>query len=123
MAFHPDQKHLIHIEPSLDADSWARREERYKRKFEAGRNYIPGLFKGLELPDTLEQVAVFVFAATTNRTELAGGKIILLPDLLQEILSTLETQSIFKNMVDEQKPLLRTLQFVAEYRHRLFQTT
>src|SRR5207244_1205053 len=121
VAFHPESNRLKQIECSLDAESWAHREERYRKKFEAGRKYIPGLFKGLKVPDTIEQEAVFVFAATTNWTKLAGGTIVLLPDLLQEMLSELATQSIYKSMVDEQKPLLRTLQFVAQYRNRLFQ--
>lgn len=47
VAFHPLTKHLVHIEPSLDANSWAVREARFKRKFDAGRKYIPGLFDGL----------------------------------------------------------------------------
>lgn len=31
VAFHPVTKHLIHVEPSMDAASWAIREKRYKR--------------------------------------------------------------------------------------------
>src|SRR5438270_8114137 len=77
VAFHPESNRLKQIECSLDAESWAHREERYRKKFEAGRKYIPGLFKGLKVPDTIEQEAVFVFAATTNWTKLAGGTIVL----------------------------------------------
>jgi len=29
VAFHPELKHLVHLEPSLDADSWAVREQRF----------------------------------------------------------------------------------------------
>jgi len=29
IAFNPQKKHLVHIEPSMDANSWAKREERY----------------------------------------------------------------------------------------------
>jgi len=47
VAFHPVRKHLVHIEPSMDADSWAVREIRYKRKFNAGKKYIPTLFEGI----------------------------------------------------------------------------
>ena len=36
VAFHPKTRHLIYIEPSMDADSWAMREKRYEKKFAAG---------------------------------------------------------------------------------------
>jgi hypothetical protein len=48
VAFHPVTRHLVHYEPSTDADSWARREERFEKKFDAGKkgkgqtvDYIP----------------------------------------------------------------------------------
>ena len=53
VAFHPMEKHLIHIEPSIDADSWSKRENRFKKKFSAGKKYIKTeIFKEFEtLPD------------------------------------------------------------------------
>ena len=50
VAFHPEQRSLAHIEPSLDSDSWAKREVRYKKKFEAGRRHIPALFPVSRFP-------------------------------------------------------------------------
>jgi hypothetical protein len=44
--------------------------------------------------------------------------LILVGELLEEILTTLGPLSILSNMVDEQKPLLRTLHFVAAYKKR-----
>jgi len=41
IAFHPETKKVVQIEPSLDANSWEKRERRYKKKFEAGKKYIP----------------------------------------------------------------------------------
>jgi Holliday junction resolvase-like predicted endonuclease len=29
VAFHPETKHLVHVEPSTDAGSWEERERRY----------------------------------------------------------------------------------------------
>jgi hypothetical protein len=58
VAFNPGKNHLIQIEPSIDADSWKRREERYLKKFEAGRKYIPQLFHGFDIPEKIDQVAV-----------------------------------------------------------------
>lgn len=35
---------LLHVETSMDADSWAEREERFTRKFATGERYIRDLF-------------------------------------------------------------------------------
>ncbi len=40
VAFNPVTRHLVHIEPSMDCDSWPVRERRYGKKFRAGRKYI-----------------------------------------------------------------------------------
>ena len=37
VAFHPTKRHLVHIEPSMDAHSWDQREKRFTAKFAAGR--------------------------------------------------------------------------------------
>ena len=44
VAFHPQKRSLVQIEPSLDAHTWTVREERYSKKFAAGSKYIPDLF-------------------------------------------------------------------------------
>lgn len=115
VVFHPGNRHLIHIEPSSDADSWETRERRYAKKFEAGKKHIPALFKGLMLPDQIDQVAVLVFGSKANHERLAGGKLILAEELIAEILTSLMHKSIYSNAVSEQYPILRTLQFVCEY--------
>src|SRR5690606_5694323 len=48
--FCPKRQHVVHVEPSMGANTWAVREARYTKKFEAGRKHIPGLFKGISLP-------------------------------------------------------------------------
>ena len=116
VAFNPKTQHLVHVEPSMDADSWANRERRYKKKFAAGRKYIPKLFDGLDVPDDIEQIALFVFASTKNRQTLAGGKIVTLDQFLAEILVGLGDSTILGAAVPEQLPLIRTLQFVSHYR-------
>src|SRR3546814_4782063 len=61
------RSHLVHVEPSMDANTWATREARYTKKFEAGRKYIPGIFNGITLPTNIEQIALLGFAS--NRSE------------------------------------------------------
>lgn len=116
VAFHPGKKHLVQIEPSMDAASWAERERRYKKKFEAGRKYIPELFKGLEIAASIEQIALLVFASEQNRETLAGGKLFVANELLADIFSDLKSRSIYSKTTSEQFPIRRALQFVAQYR-------
>jgi hypothetical protein len=119
VAFHPGKKHLIQLEPSTDGDAWDKREKRYGCKFEAGRRYIPELFRGFNIPDTIEQVAVLVFAGRRGRKELAGGRLVHAQDLFAEIVRGLRQTSIYMTAVPEQYPILRTIQFVCEYRNHL----
>ena len=119
IAFSPTLNHLVHIEPSMDADSWARREERYLKKFLLGRQYIPTLFEGFKLPEKIEQIALLGFGSKANHQTLAGGKIMLVPELLAEIFEALKSRNIATNAVSENMPLLRTLQFVSDNRDKL----
>jgi hypothetical protein len=117
VAFNPGSRHLVHIEPSTDADSWERREQRFAKKFEAGRKYIPSLFTGFDLPEgvKIEQIALLVFGSSKSRELLAGGRLLMIGDFMEEIRAELSTRSIASAAVPEQFYLLRTLQFAAAY--------
>jgi hypothetical protein len=115
VAYHPANKHLVHIEPSSDADSWDERERRYAKKFKAGREYIPALFDGLDVPVEIEQIALFIFGSTRTRTQIGGGRILLIDDLLKEIRDDLSSRSVARAAVPEQYVILRSLQFAAHY--------
>ena len=118
VAFHPGQRHLVHIEPSMDAHSWDRRERRFAAKFSAGRKFIPSLFAGFELPEP-EQIALLVFAGGPKHTQIGGGKVLLIQDLMNEIRSDpqygLSARSVSNRAVPEQYVILRSLQFAANY--------
>ena len=114
VAFHPKDKKLVHLEPSLDSDSWPKREERYKKKFDAGRKHIPTLFPGMSLPSEPEQIALFVYGGRGDRTTLGGGSILFIRDFMADILKSLRSRRIAAAAVPEEFPLLRTLQFAAQ---------
>ncbi|MFH0770326.1 MAG: hypothetical protein V1926_03020 [Candidatus Peregrinibacteria bacterium] len=114
VAFHPVLKHLVHVEPSLDCDTWQRREERYRKKFDAGRRHIPSLFAGFNLPTEFEQIALFVYGGG-KRTTLAGGRVMFIKDFMQEILNSIRTRKVGSAAIPEDYPLLRSLQFAAQY--------
>jgi hypothetical protein len=119
VAFHPSKKLLVHIEPSSDAHRWEKREERFSKKFAAGRKYIPKIFEGFDLPPDIEQIALLVLPSKGNRQTLGGGKLITLAELLEKIFIEIKPLSIYKNSIPEDKPLLRSFQYVAQYRQNV----
>lgn len=103
--------HLVHLEPSIDAHSWAKREERFTKKFGAARKYIfSEVFTWLDPSTEIEQVAVLI-SHPKGRDELAGAKIVSIDELAAEIREqVVECGIVAKNAIPEQYPLLRTLQ-------------
>jgi len=120
VAYNPSQKHLVHIEASLDADSWARREKRFRKKFEYGSEFIPKIFAGMELPKEIDQMAVLLYASKQNHKMLGGGRLVLVGELLQEIFSELDGKLLSSAAVPEHLLIIRSFQFVSEFRDILF---
>lgn len=115
VAFNPETKHLVHLEPSMDAHTWEKREQRFQAKFAAGKEHIPSLFRGFgtELPG-IEHIAVLVFAGKERQT-VGGGKVLLIHDLMAEIRTGLQHRAVSNNAVPEQYVILRSLQFASNY--------
>jgi hypothetical protein len=122
VALNPETRHLVHLEPSLDAESWETRERRFRRKFDAGREYIPELFPGFDVSGEVEQIAILVSASKANHPRLGGGQVLLVSDLMREIMEELSDKRVSENAVPEHHTLLRTLQLVVEYRKKVFAT-
>jgi hypothetical protein len=118
VAFNPINRHLIHIETSSDSDSWIGRKERFTHKFSVGRRHIPTLFNGLPLPQEIEQVALFVYGSSRQYAEVGGGKVLSIKLFISSILDELATKPVASKAVPEQYPLLRALQFAANFWHR-----
>lgn len=115
VAFHPVKNHLVHVEPCEDLLSWEEREKHLRLKFGAGTKYLHRMF-GYQPRTTIEQLALVVFPDAAHRRSVAGGKVVTLAELLGEVLARLAQFSLAAEVVSEQWPLLRTLQYVAEYR-------
>ena len=116
VAFHPEKKHLLHIEPTHDAHSWAKREERFKKKFDVGKKYIPELFKGLDIPEEIEQICLLGFGSNVNHPSLAGGKVVTVSEFLSEAMKEIGKSSMHSHAMSENYPILRTLQFITQNR-------
>lgn len=115
VAYDPQNRKLVHFEPSMDADSWETRERRYTKKFDAGRKHIPELFKGFgELPD-IEQIAVFVFGNAKSHAKIGGGRVLHISDLMNEIRLHIAQKKVAIEVIPEQFVILRSLQFAANY--------
>ena len=115
VAFHPGLKHLVHVEPSMDAHSWEKREQRYAKKFIAGRKFIPKLFDGIDVPIEIDQIALFGIGSNVNNEKIGGGRVLMMTDFLSEITTDLRSKRIEKQAVSEQYPLLRTIQFMCQH--------
>lgn len=111
IAYNPKTNHLIHIEPSLDTDSWEIRTHRFKKKFEAGKKYIlMDIFKWLKGDAKIEQLAIFV-THPKNKDIVAGGQIMSVDELMKQIKDAIEKHGRMGNKsIPEQYPLLRTVQ-------------
>lgn len=111
IAFDPHSGHLIHLEPSIDAHSWATRESRFTKKFTSAKKYILSeVFTWLDSEIEIEQVAILV-SHPKNRDFLAGAKIRSIDELMAEIREKVIACGIVaRNAIPEQYPLLRTMQ-------------
>lgn len=111
VGFHPQDKHLVHYEPSIDALSWEKRAARYKKKFQAGKRYIlKDPFSWLPEDSKIEQVAVFP-NHPKGRDAIAGGKVISVDEFMAEVKGRVaKCGPMARNAISEQYPLLRTIQ-------------
>lgn len=113
VAFNPVTNHLVHIEVSSDAGSWAMRESRLVKKFDCGRKYIPGLFKGIVLPE-IEYIAIFSeVRGEKHPSTIANGKLLPMDEFLRKVRQ--ELPSSYREVIHEQFVILRALQLAKEY--------
>lgn len=109
VAYHPETQHLVHLEPSIDAHSWNRREERFTKKFHFGKKHIyRDVFPWLDKRTPLEQVAILV---SSGRATLAGGSVISIDQFMSRVRRKIQASGIMaKNAIPEEYGLLRTVQ-------------
>jgi hypothetical protein len=117
VAFDPATRCVLHVEPSMDADTWERRNFRYDKKFEAGRIHIPGIFSHFgELVD-IRQIALFGYGGKGTGF-VAGGEVMLVSELMADIAQDLRGKKIARQAVPEIYPLLRAVQFTLQFAPR-----
>ena len=120
VAYHPQTRELLHVEPSIDAHSWAMRESRFAKKFESGRKYIfTEVFPWLTSTTPLQQIAVLV-SRGRHHAKLASGDIVTVDEVVKQIKDVVGTQGKMSvAAIPEQYDLLRTIQLVLSGYYRL----
>lgn len=115
IAFHPTTKHLVHVEPSIDAHSWEKRENRFAKKFKSGEKYMfTNVFPWLDPSTLVERIAVLP-SHPQGRDELCGARILSIDEFLAMIREKVDScGKMAKNAIPEQYPLLRTIQLTTQ---------
>ncbi|MDH7514089.1 MAG: hypothetical protein QHH14_14170 [Clostridiales bacterium] len=118
LAFSPSDQRLVHIETSSDANSWQERKDRFlKKKFILSRKEYESLI-GSNIK-TIEKIAIVGWS--TTKRDLNWGddiKVVLIPQLLEEITAKLKETSPMKQAVPESFPLLRAMQMALAFEKR-----
>ena len=120
IAYHPHTNHLVHLEPSVDAHSWAKREARFGKKFAAGARYIfSEVYTWLDPGTPIEHIAILP-SHPKGRDDLAGGRILSIDEFFAEVKSELTKQGVAaRGAIPETYPLLRTLQLAQNGYHKV----
>lgn len=112
VAYHPKSNHLLHIETSMDADSWTKRSERYEKKFRIGKEYIfKEVFPWLNNIE-IDHVAVFT-GVDKGGQFTGGGRVISMDELAAIIRYDIENGlSMATGAIPQRYPILRSMQLL-----------
>lgn len=112
LALRPLEGELIHVETSTDAATWAKRKERFRRKFEDAEAHYDEIL-GYE-PISTQRIAVVSFNLSVPNYDFGMGiEIWPIPRLFAEIDESLRGKHPASEAIPEGFPLLRTLQYSA----------
>jgi hypothetical protein len=113
VAYNPKTGSVLHVEPSLDANSWNVREQRFKKKFDAGRDFILSeVFPWLPKTTPIVQRAIFI-AAPAHRRNLGTAEVYGVDEMVAEIKHAVACKGVASRAaIPEQFRLLRTIQLV-----------
>jgi hypothetical protein len=114
VAFNPVTNRLTHVEAEGSQVTWAKRDESFRKKFNAGKQYISALFKGLTVPNEIEKKVIF-YGSNKNHKTTGGGQVVPVKDYLLDILRVLNKTSFTHQVVPEKYPIIRVLQMVTHH--------
>lgn len=108
--FNPKTKELIHLEISMDANSWDQRKERFERKFKAAERHYSSIFDFEH--GKIKKVAVVSWTKPRHKIDFGDIELITIPDLVAEIKAYLIKINSTNTMIHEGYPLIRAIQLV-----------
>jgi len=109
VAFHPERQELVHVEASMDADSWRERFARLKKKFRAAERHYSELFPFEH--ERVKKVAILGLTET-HRADVPvdGVEIVPIPRFIRQLTDDLRHRNFLKEAVPEELPRLRAIQ-------------
>jgi len=114
VAFHPEERSLVHIEVSMDADSWEERREKLLKRFERARRHYDELFpfRGL----SVQEVVVAGWGRTHPEGVFPEGVTVKTPaEFVRDIVTELRKHDLRKDIVPEEYPVLRAMQMAIHW--------
>jgi hypothetical protein len=114
-AFEPTEQKFVHIETSMDADSWDKRTKRFKKKFDDAAGYYDSLFPFDK--DEITKIAIVGFAQNSRLPAEWPGDIeaVSIPSFVSQICQALRDNPPLQEAIPESFPLLRAMQFAIHY--------
>lgn len=86
-----------------------------QEKIAIGRKHIPKLFVGFSTLPKIEQIALFGMGNSRGHPIIGGGRVVTIKEFMNEVHEGLKGRSVSKAAVSEGYPLIRALQFAANY--------
>lgn len=109
LAFDPQERTLVHIEPSMGAESWDRRKEIFHNKFEKAKPHYDEMFSlGIA---RVHRIAIAGWGREAPPMNLDDIRLMTVAEFVQEAQGLVTTMFKGGASPPEQYPLLRTLYF------------
>lgn len=110
VAYDPKRAEVLHVEPSLDADPWARREQRFRKKFEVGKRLIfTEVFPWID-PAAVKFEQLAIVPRRGGRTEFVGGRLMTVDEYIAAVRRDIEPLgAAARSAVPSKYPLLRII--------------
>ena len=114
VVYHPESLTLLHIETSMDADSWEVRHKRFERKFITADPYYREIFK-FEIKK-IETMVILGLSVPKKQPSLWNiVQVKYIPYFIEEITDYLSQYSPLNHAISESYPLLRAMQFAIHF--------
>lgn len=114
IAFHPVSLTLLHIETSMDSESWEKRREKFQKKFSTAQPYYRKIFK-FKI-NKIEQMAIVGLSIPKKSPDLWNVvPVKYVPYFIGEITDYLSQYNPLNQAIPENFPLLRAMQFAIHF--------